>query len=77
MGFEAKKSATYDIRGADDISGLRVSVRSGTKQEKILLAWNKQLEDKGKAPAILEYYQSEADTNLVLSWGRTDHNIVR
>ena len=76
MGFEAKKSATYDIKGADDISGLRVSVGSGTNQEKILLAWNKELEGKGKAPATLQYYSSEADTILALSSGRTDLNIA-
>ena len=76
MGFEARKSATYDIKGADDISGLRVSVGSGTNQEKILLAWNKELEAKGKAPATLQYYSSEADTILALSSGRTDLNIA-
>ncbi len=76
MGFEAKKSATYDIKGADDISGLKVSVGSGTNQEKILLAWNKELEDKGKAPATLQYYSSDADTILALSSGRTDLNIA-
>lgn len=76
MGFEAKKSATDDIKGADDISGLRVSVGSGTNQEKILLAWNKELEGKGKAPAILQYYSSDADTILALSSGRTDLNIA-
>ncbi|MDQ0823841.1 ABC-type amino acid transport substrate-binding protein [Arthrobacter sp. B2I5] len=76
MGFEAKKSATYDIKGADDISGLKVSVGSGTNQEKILLAWNKELESKGKAPATLQYYSSDADTILALSSGRTDLNIA-
>jgi polar amino acid transport system substrate-binding protein len=76
MGFEAKKSATYDIKGADDISGLRVSVGSGTNQEKILLAWNKELVAKGKAPATLQYYSSDADTILALSSGRTDLNIA-
>jgi polar amino acid transport system substrate-binding protein len=76
MGFEAKKSASYDIKGADDISGLKVSVGSGTNQEKILLAWNKELEDKGKAPATLQYYSSDADTILALSSGRTDLNIA-
>ena len=50
MGFEAKKSSSYNIKGADDISGLKVSVGSGTNQEKILLAWNKDLESRGKAP---------------------------
>jgi len=76
MGFEAKKSSSYDIKGADDISGLKVSVGSGTNQEKILLAWNKELEAKGKAPATLQYYSSDADTILALSSGRTDLNIA-
>lgn len=76
MGFEAKKSATYSIKGADDISGLKISVGSGTNQEKILLAWNKELEGKGKAPATLQYYSSDADTILALSSGRTDLNIA-
>jgi polar amino acid transport system substrate-binding protein len=76
MGFEAKKSSTYNIKGADDISGLKVSVGSGTNQEKILLAWNKDLESRGKAPATLQYYSSDADTILALSSGRTDLNIA-
>ncbi|MGM7776854.1 ABC transporter substrate-binding protein [Arthrobacter sp. KNU-44] len=76
MGFEAKKSSTYKIKGADDISGLKVSVGSGTNQEKILLAWNKDLESRGKAPATLQYYSSDADTILALSSGRTDLNLA-
>jgi polar amino acid transport system substrate-binding protein len=76
MGFEAKKSSTHSIKGADDISGLKISVGSGTNQEKILLAWNKELEGKGKAPATLQYYSSDADTILALSSGRTDLNIA-
>jgi polar amino acid transport system substrate-binding protein len=51
-------------------------VGSGTNQEKILLAWNKELEGKGKAPATLQYYSSDADTILALSSGRTDLNIA-
>ena len=76
MGFEAKTSSNYDIKGSDDISGLKISVGSGTNQEKILLAWNKELEAKGKAPAELQYYSSDADTILALSSGRTDLNIT-
>lgn len=76
MGFEAKKSSTYHIKGSDDISGLKISVGSGTNQEKILLAWNKELEAKGKAPATLQYYSSDADTILALSSGRTDLNLA-
>lgn len=76
MGFEAKKSSSYSIKGSDDISGLKVSVGSGTNQEKILVAWNQELEAKGKAPAVLQYYSSDADTILALSSGRTDLNIA-
>ena len=36
MGFEAKRDSTYDIKDSDDISGLKISVGSGTNQEKIL-----------------------------------------
>lgn len=76
MAFEAKSSSSYDIKGSDDISGLKISVGSGTNQEKILLAWNKELEAKGKAPAELQYYSSDADTILALGSGRTDLNIT-
>ncbi|WP_026556476.1 ABC transporter substrate-binding protein [Arthrobacter sp. 35W] len=76
MGFEAKKDSTFDIKGSADISGLKISVGSGTNQEKILLAWNKELEDKGKAPAVLQYYSAEADTILALASGRTDLNLA-
>ena len=76
MAFEAKSSSSYDIKGSDDISGLKISVGSGTNQEKILLVWNKELEAKGKAPAELQYYSSDADTILALGSGRTDLNIT-
>ena len=76
MGFEAKKTSSYSIKGSDDIAGLKISVGSGTNQEKILIAWNKELEAKGKAPAVLQYYSSDADTILALSSGRTDLNIA-
>ncbi|MDP5228594.1 MULTISPECIES: transporter substrate-binding domain-containing protein [Arthrobacter] len=75
MGFEARTDSTLQVNGADDVSGKKISVGSGTNQEKILLAWNKELEAKGKAPARLEYYANEADTILALSSGRTDLNL--
>lgn len=76
MAFEAQSDSTYDIKDADDISGLKISVGSGTNQEKILLAWNQELAAKGKAPAELQYYSSDADTILALGSGRTDANIT-
>ncbi|WP_422936290.1 ABC transporter substrate-binding protein [Sinomonas sp. P47F7] len=76
MGFEAKKTATFTVSGADDISGKKVAVGSGTNQEKILLAWNKDLATRGKAPAELQYFASDADTILALSAGRIDLNLA-
>lgn len=76
MGFEAKKAATFTVNGPDDISGKKVAVGSGTNQEKILLAWNKDLQARGKAPAELNYYASDADTILALSSGRIDLNLA-
>lgn len=75
MAFEARADSDLTVTGADDISGKKVSVGSGTNQEKILLAWNKELEDAGKTPAELQYYANDADSILALSSGRLDLNL--
>jgi polar amino acid transport system substrate-binding protein len=76
MGFEAKKDTDITVQGAADIAGKKIAVGSGTNQEKILLAWNEELEKDGKEPASLQYYSSEADTILALSSGRIDLNLA-
>jgi polar amino acid transport system substrate-binding protein len=75
MAFEAREDSDLTVSGSADISGKKVAVGSGTNQEKILLAWNKELEDAGKAPAELQYYGNDADTILALSSGRLDLNL--
>jgi polar amino acid transport system substrate-binding protein len=75
MAFEAREDSDLAVTGSADISGKKVAVGSGTNQEKILLAWNKELEDAGKAPAELQYYGNDADTILALSSGRLDLNL--
>jgi polar amino acid transport system substrate-binding protein len=75
MAFEARQDSDLTVDGSADISGKKVAVGSGTNQEKILLAWNKELEDAGKAPAELQYYGNDADTILALSSGRLDLNL--
>ena len=75
MAFEAREDSDLTVTGSADISGKKVAVGSGTNQEKILLAWNKELEDAGKAPAELQYYGNDADTILALSSGRLDLNL--
>ncbi|WP_345800420.1 ABC transporter substrate-binding protein [Microbacterium sp. AZCO] len=73
LGFYVKKDSKIDsIKEADDISGLKIVVGSGTNQEQVLLAWNKELEDAGKAPAELQYYDDTAAAVLALQSGRVD-----
>lgn len=73
LGFYVKSDSTItNIASADDISGLKVIVGSGTNQEKILLAWNAELEKKGKAPAELVYYDDNAAATLAVQSGRAD-----
>lgn len=76
MGFEAAKKFEGTVKDAADVAGKKVSVGAGTNQEKILLAWNKELEAQGKKPADLQYYSSDADTVLALSSGRVDLNLA-
>ncbi|MFF5209165.1 ABC transporter substrate-binding protein [Streptosporangium sp. NPDC000396] len=53
-----------------DIAGLRVSVGSGTNQEKILLDWDKQNRAAGLKPVEIQYYQKYGDVLLALKSGR-------
>ncbi|GLW09113.1 ABC transporter substrate-binding protein [Microtetraspora sp. NBRC 13810] len=53
-----------------DVAGLRVSVGSGTNQEKILLEWDEQNRAAGLRPAEILYYQKYGDALLALKSGR-------
>ncbi|HKP08561.1 MAG TPA: transporter substrate-binding domain-containing protein, partial [Microbacterium sp.] len=65
LGFYVKSDSDIDkIEEAADISGLKIAVGSGTNQEQVLLAWNKELEDAGEEPAELQYYDDNAATVL-------------
>lgn len=72
LGFVQSTDSDLWIEEADDISGLRVSVAAGTNQERVLLAWNEQLEAEGKEPADLYYYTNENDMALAVMSGRVD-----
>lgn len=73
LGFYVRSdSAISTIEKADDISGLKVVVGSGTNQEKVLLSWNEELAAAGKAPAELNYYDDNAAATLALQSGRVD-----
>ncbi|MET8992594.1 ABC transporter substrate-binding protein [Nonomuraea wenchangensis] len=58
------------IKGPADIAGLRVSVGSGTNQEKILLDWDKQNRAAGREPVEILYYEKYGDVLLALKSGR-------
>ncbi len=73
LGFVvAETSKVASITKADDVSGLKLSVSSGTNQEKVLLQWNKDLEKAGKKPAELVYYDDYAAAYLAIDSGRID-----
>lgn len=75
LGFYVKADSDIDsIAEADDISGLRIIVGSGTNQEQVLLAWNAELEAAGKEPAELQYFDDTAAATLAIQSGRADAN---
>lgn len=73
LGFYVKSDNPIDsIKGADDVSGLKIIVGSGTNQEQVLLEWNKELEKEGKDPAELVYYDDDSAATLAIQSGRAD-----
>lgn len=75
LGFYVSSDSEIEkIEEADDISGLKIVVGSGTNQEKVLLSWNEELEAAGTAPAELVYYDDNAAAVLALQSGRVDAN---
>ncbi|WP_114195909.1 ABC transporter substrate-binding protein [Edaphovirga cremea] len=73
LGFYVKSTNKITaINQASDIAGLKIIVSSGTNQESILLAWDKENQQKG-LPAILPIYVTDdAAANLALQSGRAD-----
>jgi polar amino acid transport system substrate-binding protein len=51
---------------------LTVGVGSGTNQEQILLAWDKQNQAAGLKPVTIDYYSTYNDAVLALQSGRLD-----
>ncbi|MGP3962402.1 ABC transporter substrate-binding protein [Nonomuraea sp. 3N208] len=71
LGWQVpENSPIKQIAKPADIAGLRVSVGSGTNQEKILLDWDKQNKDAGLKPVEILYYEKYGDVLLGLKSGR-------
>ena len=73
LGFYVQADSDIEkIEEAADISGLSITVGSGTNQEQVLLKWNEELEAEGEEPAELQYYDDNAAATLALQSGRVD-----
>ena len=72
LGWLVPADSDLDIKEAKDIAGLTVGVSSGTNQEQILLAWDKENTDAGLDPVTIDYYESYNDAVLALQSGRLD-----
>lgn len=73
LGFYVKTSSPIkSLSKAEDIAGLRIIVGSGTNQEAILLAWDKENQAKGLKPFTPVYSKDDAAQTLALQSGRAD-----
>lgn len=73
LGFYARgDSPISEIKDAADVAGKRVIVGSGTNQELILLAWDKENRANGLEPVQFQYYDDDSASALALQSGRAD-----
>lgn len=73
LGFYATTASPITkVQSAPDVAGKKVIVGSGTNQESILLAWNKENVSKGLAPVEFQYYDDDSASTLALQSGRAD-----
>ncbi|MBG0561111.1 ABC transporter substrate-binding protein [Actinoplanes aureus] len=72
LGWLAKKGSGLTVTKPADIAGKKVSVSSGTNQEKILVEWADEVKKAGLAPVEIKYYQTNQATYLALGSGQTD-----
>ncbi|MGA8121925.1 ABC transporter substrate-binding protein [Rouxiella badensis] len=73
LGFYVKSTSSItSIKSAPDIAGKRIIVGSGTNQEAVLLAWDKENQAKGLKPFTPIYVTDNAASSLALQSGRAD-----
>ncbi len=74
-GFYVRSdSAIKAIKEPKDVAGLRIITGSGTNQERILLAWDKQNVAAGLKPVEVQYFDDDAARILGVISGRADAN---
>ncbi|GGN30723.1 putative amino acid ABC transporter, substrate-binding protein [Actinoplanes campanulatus] len=72
LGWLAKKGSGLTITKPADIAGRKVSVSSGTNQEKILVEWAEEVKKAGLAPVDIKYFQNNQAVYLALGSGQID-----
>ncbi|WP_449374696.1 ABC transporter substrate-binding protein [Arthrobacter psychrolactophilus] len=73
LGFYAvTDSPITSVKSAPDVAGKKIIVGSGTNQESILLAWDKENVAQGLAPVEFQYYDDDSASTLALQSGRAD-----
>jgi polar amino acid transport system substrate-binding protein len=73
LGFYVKSdSKITSITSAPDIAGKRIIVGSGTNQEAVLLAWDKENQAKGLPALKPQYVTDDAAATLAIQSGRAD-----
>ncbi|UXY13267.1 transporter substrate-binding domain-containing protein [Kosakonia sp. ML.JS2a] len=73
LAFSVKSSSAIPaIRSAQDLSGRKVIVGSGTNQERILLRWNEENRAAGRPLAQPIYLTDDASGTLYIQSGRAD-----
>ncbi|CAM3473766.1 ABC transporter substrate-binding protein [Rouxiella silvae] len=73
LGFYVKSTSSItSIKSAPDIAGKRIIVGSGTNQEAVLLAWDKENQANGLKAFTPIYVTDDAASTLALQSGRAD-----
>ncbi|MEV6304666.1 ABC transporter substrate-binding protein [Actinoplanes sp. NPDC051861] len=72
LAFLAKKGSGLTVRGPADVAGKKVSVSSGTNQEKILVEWSEEAVKQGLPAVDIKYYQTNQAVYVALGSGQID-----
>ncbi|MEV1048848.1 ABC transporter substrate-binding protein [Streptomyces sp. NPDC049916] len=75
IAFEARKGSGWKVKEPADVAGKKISVSSGTNQEKILLDWSEENVRAGREPVDITYFQKDTDYYLALQSGRIDAHL--
>jgi polar amino acid transport system substrate-binding protein len=72
LAFLARAGSGLKVTGPADVAGKKVSVSSGTNQEKILVEWSEEAVKQGLPAVDIKYYQTNQATYLALGSGQID-----